>query len=354
MANGACDRGGRPAAGRAADCCGFFDHVQETTTMKFGRYLLGVAVAAWGVGAAQAQVLTIASNPQGSLFFSSSTAIAKVIDEKVKVQVRVQPMAGSSTYIPLINSREVDFGLTNVDDTQGAVAGTGNFPGKPNPNLRVTAVMFPLPLGILVPADSPAKKLEDLKGMRMPAVYGGQLTGMVVQDAVLATANLSTKDMKAVPVVNLFAGVDAMAAGRVDASTSGPGIAQIAKAHAELSSRGGVRFLNINTDPAALERMKKVIPSRPYVVQPAPHYPGIIGPTTVMAYSIYLTTNDKSPDDLVYKVVKALHENRDMLVAATPILKDFDPKRMTEKVAATWHPGAIKFYQEIGQWPPND
>ncbi|MGE0744923.1 MAG: TAXI family TRAP transporter solute-binding subunit [Rhodospirillales bacterium] len=322
--------------------------------MRFGRYLLGAAFCAGTVGAAQAQVLTIASNPQGSLFFSSSTAIAKVIDEKVKVQVRVQPMAGSSTYIPLINSGEVDFGLTNVDDTQNAITGTGNFPGKPNPNLRVMNVMFPLPLGILVPADSPVKKLEDLKGMRMPAVYGGQLTGKVVQDGVLATANLSTADMKPVPVVNLFAGVDAMAQGRVDASSSGPGIAQIAKAHAEMSSRGGVRFLNINTDPAAIERMKKVIPSRPYVVQPAPHYPGIIAPTTIMAYSIYFTTSAKTADDLVYNIVKALHESRESLVASTPILKDFDPARMTEKVAATWHPGAVKFYNEIGQWPPKD
>ena len=35
-------------------------------------------------------------------------------------------------------------------------------------------------------------------------------------------------------------------------------------------------------------------------------------------------------------------------------LKDFDPGRMTEKVAAPWHPGAIKFYTEIGQGPPKD
>lgn len=316
--------------------------------------LLGAALAVLAAHAAEAQVMTIASNPQGSLFYSSSVAIAKVLDESAKLQMRVQPTAGSSTYIPLINTGEVDFGLTNVDDTQNAVKGTGNFPGKPNPNLRIINIMFPLPLGILVPADSPVKKLEDLKGTRMPAVYGGQLTGKVVQDAVLATANLSTEDMKPVPVVNLFAGVDAMAAGRTDSSTSGPGIAQIAKAHAELSSRGGVRFLNINTDPAAIERMKKVIPSRPYVVQPAPHYPGVIGPTTIIAYSIYLSTNAKMADDTVYRIAKTLHAHRDDLVAATPILKDFDPERMTEKVGAEWHPGAVKFYQEIGQWPPKD
>jgi hypothetical protein len=45
------------------------------------------------------------------------------MDDKLKMQVRVQPMAGSSTYIPLLNRGEVDFGLTNVDDAMTAFKG---------------------------------------------------------------------------------------------------------------------------------------------------------------------------------------------------------------------------------------
>ncbi|MBM3487625.1 MAG: TAXI family TRAP transporter solute-binding subunit [Alphaproteobacteria bacterium] len=323
--------------------------------MRLAILALGAAMAATLAGGAAAQqVITIASNPQGSIFFNASSAVAKVMDDKLKLPARVQPMAGSSTYIPLINTGEVEFGLTNVDDTQNAIKGTGNFPGKPNPNLRVVTIAFPLPLSILVPADSPIKRLEDLKGVRMPSGYNGQLTGRVVQDAYLATVNLSTEDMRQVPVVNLFTGVDAMAQGRVDASTSAPGIAQIQKAHADLSSRGGVRFLPLNTAPDAIARMQKVLPSRPYLIQPAPHFAGITEPTWVMAYSVYFTTHEKAPDQLVYNVAKMFHEQKSELDKITPAFKDFDPKRMTEKVEAPWHPGAIKFYQEIGQWPPKD
>jgi hypothetical protein len=88
------------------------------------------------------------------------------------------------------------------------------------------------------------------------------------------------------------------------------------------------------------------------VVQPAPYAVGIIGPTTVMAYNVFLSTNAAMPDDVVYSVVKAMHESKDELVKGHPIFKEFDPKRMTEEIGVPWHPGAIKFYKEIGEWPP--
>jgi uncharacterized protein len=93
-----------------------------------------------GVAHAQ-QVRVLAANPQGSIFYSASVAIGKLMDEKLKMQVRVQPMAGSSTYIPLLNRGEADFGLTNVDDSITAFKGTGNF-RQPNPDLRLIAAVF--------------------------------------------------------------------------------------------------------------------------------------------------------------------------------------------------------------------
>jgi TRAP-type uncharacterized transport system substrate-binding protein len=48
-----------------------------------------------------------------------------------------------------------------------------------------------------------------------------------------------------------------------------------------------------------------------------------------------------------------LHGNKDALAASFPALRDFDPKRMAKDTAPVqFHPGAIKFYQEVGQWPP--
>lgn len=311
---------------------------------------LAAAVAASGVAHAQ-QVRVIASNPQGSVFFQGSAVIGKLLDEKLKMQVRVQPTGGSSTYIPQINTGDIDFGFTNVDDSMTAYKGTGNFK-RPSPNLRLMAVVFPLTLGVVVPVDSPIKTIADLKGKRLPSSYNAQTTGRILQDAVLATEGLTMNDVTGVPTQSLFSGVDLLGEGKVDAATIAMGVAQIRQAHANLSSRGGVRFLDMKSTPEALAAIRKILPARPILIQPAPHTVGVTVPTTIMAYNVFLSTHSKMPEDLVYDIVKTLHGNKEALVAGHPVFRGFDAKEMTEEIGVPWHPGAIKFYKEIGQWPP--
>jgi hypothetical protein len=322
--------------------------------MKLPRFVVAIAAATLVVGPAGAQVYSMGANPQGSLFFQASAAISKVAHEKLGMQIRVQPMAGSSTYIPLINTGEVDFGLTNVDDTLNSYRGTGNFQGKPNQNLRVLAVMFPLTLSVLVAGDSPAKSVKDLKGLRWPANYPGQTTGRVLQDAILASVGLSMADVRPVPVVNLFQGVEQLGKGNVDAAVIGPPVAQIQQANIDLASRGGVRFISLDDTPQALAAMRKFLPVRMLRVDPAPVLVGVVAPTNFMIYSIYLSTNAKMSDETAYKVVKMLNEHGDDLKKITPVLTRFNAKEMTEKVDVPWHPGAIKAYGELKQWPPKE
>jgi TRAP transporter TAXI family solute receptor len=318
------------------------------------RIITASALACGIATTAQAQqVRVIASNPQGSIFYAASVVIGKLMDEKLKMQVRVQPTAGTSTFIPQLDRAEIDFGLTNVDDSQTSYKGIEAFK-RPNPNLRLTAIAFPLTLGVMVPNDSPIKSIADLKGKILPWGYNAQTTGRVLQRAVLASAGLTMDDVKTVPTQSLFSGVDLLGEGKVEAATISVGTGQGQQANVKLASRGGVRFINMDSSPEAVARIRKVLPARPFVVQPAAYAVGIHGPTTIMAYNIFFTTNDKMPDDVVYNLVKMLHESKDDLVKGQPVFRGFDPKVMTEEIGVPWHPGAIKFYKEVGQWPPKN
>jgi TRAP transporter TAXI family solute receptor len=339
----------------AAEELSGFAHFRRIPAGGLRRIGLGMVIAVAGgslAAASHAQVYSIATNPQGSQIYSAGAAVAKVAVDKLKLQIRVQPMAGSTTYVPLVGSGEVDFGLANVEEVLTAVAGRGNFAGRPNPGLRVLAVLFPLPISVLVPADSPVKAMADLKGVRLPSGYAGQSIAQLLQDTLLASAGLTMADVRPVPVVNVIQATEALANGRVDAAIIGPGTAQVQQANVELAGRGGVRFLQVDSSPAALAIMRKFVPMRIVVFQPAPQFPGIVERTDVLAVSMYLVANQKLPDDAIYQLVKALHESADELARITPVLRRFDPNAMTEAVDVPWHPGAVKFYREVGAWPP--
>jgi hypothetical protein len=214
------------------------------------------------------------------------------------------------------------------------------------------SILFPLTLSIAVPSNSPAKSIKDLKGLRMPSGFPGQFTARVMQDALLASGGLTMADMKPVPFVNLFQGIEALGKGNVDAAIGPPAIAQVQQANVDLAARGGLRYLSVDSSPEALAAMRRFAPVRTSVVQPASYNIGVPVPTRFMTYSMYISTNAKVADETVYRLVKMLHESADELKKITPVLNGFDPKDMTEQVDVPWHPGAIKFYTEVGQWPP--
>jgi hypothetical protein len=301
---------------------------------------------------AHAQVLGVATNPQGSLYYPVGAAIAQVMQQKADLTTRVQPSSGSSVYTPLVERGQVEFGLLNALDVVNAYSGVDNFKVK-HPSLRLVAVMFALPIGMAVPNNSPAKTIKDLKGLRVPSQFTAQSTIRSVQDACLATGGLSTTDLQGFPVPDYVKGMQALGEGKVDTALFGLGTGAAQEVNVALASRGGLRFVALDDTPQALEAMRKVFSSAYMkVFEPSPGNVGIVAPTRIMVYSAFLIASTNVSDEVVYKTVKALHGNKDLLVSSAAILRSFDPKLMAEKSEVPYHPGAEKFYKEAGEWPP--
>ena len=64
-----------------------------------------------------------------------------------------------------------------------------------------------------------------------------------------------------------------------------------------------------------------------------------------MAYNIFFTTNDKMPDDVVYNIVKMLHESKDELVKGQPVFRNFDPKAHDRRNRRAVAPGRDQVLQ---------
>lgn len=317
------------------------------------RSVIGATILSCAATMVSAQVVGVATNPQGSLYYSVGAAVASVLQQKAGMTARVQPSSGSSAYAPLVSRGQIEFGLLNALDVVNAYTGVDNFKDRKNPDLRLVAVMFALPIGIAVPNDSPAKSIKDLKGLRMPSQFTAQSTIVSVQNAILATGGLSIADMKPFPVAEYVKGMQALGEGKVDAALFCFACATAQEVNVALSSRGGLRQVSLTDTPEAVAAMRKIFPSAYLqVFQPAPGYAGIIGATRVMVYSAFLASSTKTSDDVVYKATKAIYESKEALAAASAALKSFEPRLMAEASTVPYHPGAEKFYREAKEWPP--
>jgi len=319
------------------------------------RHLIAALAAAGfvtsGTAAAQTntQVYTIATNPPGSIAYSAGSALAKILVEKHGLQFRIQPGAGSSTFVPQINRGEADFGISNPVEASDGFHGKGVFEGKPNPNYRLVSGIHVFYFGMIVAADNPAKTLADLKGKTLPTGYSGQQGMLPVLGAVLANAGLGYADFKSFPVVNQVKGTEALADGRVDTASHNPTAGAVKELHAKLTSRGGARFIDLDESPAAVARMRAAFPYGKIVtLQPGPAYVGITKPTRIMAYPIMLNTGAHVPDGIVETIVRILHDDKETLVQNYAGFQDFTRDMIRVDADMPYHPGAEKAFRALG------
>ena len=117
---------------------------------------------------------------------------------------------------------------------------------------------------------------------------------------------------------------------------------------------GGWRYLSIGDRPDADAKASAYLPtSRTVKLKPNKNATGVVAnPTVLVAVDVALFTSAKVPDDVVYKVVKTVFQNKPDLIKALGAFVRFDPKTMARNNPVPYHPGAIKAYKELGMWPP--
>jgi len=205
--------------------------------------------------------VAIGSNPPGSLFYALASGLAKVVSEASPMQAQVQPYAGTSTFVPLFDSGELELGVVNAVDMgmvyQGQklkVGGRNPFPHVPSSRLLMRG--SPLRSSLIVKKDSPIKTIGDVKGRRVTGEYPAQLAVWYNVFGSLSNGGLTWNDVKVVPVPAVNEGVDALIQGRADVTTHAIGSAKVKEADAAI----GIRYIPLDCSKQGEARIKKAVP----------------------------------------------------------------------------------------------
>jgi len=294
----------------------------------------------------------IGTNPPGSVLYVVGNALTKVATESGTARLTVQPYAGSSTFLPMLESGELELGVNNAIDVGLAYNGPGFKIGGRNPfphtpGLRLVMRAFPLMVAPVVRRDSPIKTIQDVKGKRVTGEYPANLAIWYNVFGELSSAGLSWKDVRVVPVAGLNEGIDALVQGRADVSTYAINGAKVREADASV----GVRHLSIDCSPEGEKRLRAAVPG---------YYPrrvkkeeaaAVVDDVCVVAYDAYVIAGKGASDALVEGLLKAIWNDGAKLAPFHPLLREWSREKMAgAEITIPYHPAAMRFYREHDAW----
>jgi TRAP transporter TAXI family solute receptor len=321
-------------------------------TPRLGALAALVAALAVAAPAAAQPPVSIGANPPGSVMYAVGSGITKVVSEAGKVRMSVQPYAGSSTFIPLLNSGELEFGVVNAVDMALAYRGPafkigGRNPYPHAPNVRLVMRGSPFLVALLVRKDSPIRNVHDIKGKRVTGEYPAHLAIWYNMFGHLATAGLTWSDVKVVPVPAVNEGIDALVQGRADVSEFSLNGAKVKEADAAI----GVRHISNDCSPEGEKRLRQAVPGYYPRWIKAGSATGVTEDICVIAYDLQIATGKSAPDAVVEATLRAVWDNIDKLAPIHSAFKEFTRERLADPdPTLPYHPAAVRFYKEHGVW----
>jgi hypothetical protein len=81
---------------------------------------------------------------------------------------------------------------------------------------------------------------------------------------------------------------------------------------------------------------------------PANTYPNQPAALTKIGYAAHLIVSCKLPEDRVYTMLKTVAEHVKDLAAVNKAMENMTVKEMGEDIGVPFHPGAKRYYNEVG------
>lgn len=246
-----------------------------------------------------------------------------------------------------VQNGELEAGLAAADVTRSMFLGEGKFDGKPHPNLRIVANLYPEDLHLVMPKGASINDLGDLAGKRVGIAQAGSGTQVAVEQ-MLDIWGVNRDNMDEAELNNSQS-AERLADGQLDAYFYAAGWPVAAMV--QLSSTKGMELHSFSDDD--LKKINDVIPAYIPSAIPANVYEGIDYEVKTPAVSALLVVSSDLSDDLVYGITAALWNDntRKLLDNGHAKGRQITAETALDGVTALGvplHPGAERFYKEAG------
>lgn len=311
------------------------------------RLLLAVAASAalcagCGSGEPQMFVTILTGNPSG-VYYPLGVGLSQLFRTAIpEANLSVQATAASAENLRLLEAGrgELAFTLGDVlaDAWEGNVDAGFTTPLK---RIRAVAMIYPNYVQIVASADSGVRTLADLKGKRISVGAPGSGTELNAR-AIMKAAGLSYDDFSKVEYLSFSESVELIKNRQLDITLQSAGLGVAAL-------RDLAASVPIVVIPIPADVVKNV--GRPVyqpAMIPAGTYDGQLEAVETASIRSVLVTHDTVPEDVIYRMTKAIFEHLDELAAAHAAAKGITLEDAVRNLSVPLHPGAAAYYREAG------
>ena len=293
--------------------------------------------------------VTIGTGGITGVYYPTGGAIAKIVNQKTSehgVKCSVEATGASVFNINAIMAGDLEFGIAQADRQYQAYNGLAEWEGKPQTDLRAMFSLAPEAVTFIAAEDSGIKSIADVKGKVVNIGNPGSGNRQNAIDIFESIGIDYQKDFKA----ESLKAADAprtLQDGRIDGFfyTVGHPNGNIKEA---TSGKRKCRIVPITN----IEPLLKKFPYYSLLTIDLAHYPEASNAAdkTVSTVGMLATfvTSAKVPDEVVYAVTKEVFENVADFAKLHPALNDLTRESMMEGNTIPLHPGAAKYFKEVG------
>lgn len=309
------------------------------------------STAASGAAAGAVENYTWGSASMGGSAQLVITAIGTLVNDKdPTLNINVQSTGGSMENPRLLRNGDID--IAHTGEPYNAYFGEGRFEADGPMPEDTMVLMKTYPAGglFVVKSDSPVQKMEDLKGK---SIYLGPPAGMIDQVKLLLEYYDINEDNSEFVVMGYNDGADALKDGTVEAAFCQYAGSQPASTTSQLDETCDIRPLALSE--SVLTDLNSKYPDYGWYTAKAGTIKNQKEDLPVTCTWNTQLCNSRLTEEAAYSIVKNTYENIDELTKSHALCAELDRDAPLHGVptAIPVHPGAAKYYQEIGVWDDN-
>ena len=313
--------------------------------MKLNRIArLGALAAAVALAVpAAAQQVTLMTGPQGGSWVPLGGALKNMWEKEIPgLQIQQQPGAGIAN-VRGVDEGKAQIGFGNSSTTVDGIEGRAPYPKKTTKVCQV-ANLYPQFFQVVALSDAKIGSFADLKGKTLVTQSKGNTAEALTADIL----KINGMTYQSLAKVNFQASytdaVDMMKDGHVQVFTLGT--TAPASAVMDLASARNVQLVPV--DDKTMGELKKMNAGYNKLIINAGTYPKQDKDVPAIGYSTHIIASCDLPEDVVYKMTKAMAAGVADMAAVVKPITGLTAKDMAIDIGVPFHKGAAKYYKEVG------